>query len=132
MPSVTVQKSIAYSDATTSTPYDLGGTVTIPCSVPYRDYHSLSPSSSTLLIQNGEAPIATGDIKYMLIYNTGANSAYIAIQPVSGSAIFHEIPTGTVFDFFGQRIMDTGNAPGGLIDTIFAKGNTTIEVDIFM
>lgn len=129
MASVTVQKSITYG-----TGYDITATVVIPVSLVYRDEYILSPSSSTQLIQNEQRPVATGDIKYLFIYNSGSNSAYVAIEDFAGDAVMHEIPAGTVWDSFGEDIMGSSSdwPTPSRINAIYAKGDTTLKVDIFL
>lgn len=133
MPVLTINKSIQYADAVTGTQYTLDASVTIACSVAVREYHSLSSGSSTNVLTNFHAPTSTGDIKYVSIYNSGASSAYIAIVDETGTAMQHEIIAGGVFEVFGQDIMSTDYfAPVySRLNNIYAKGNTTIEVDIF-
>lgn len=128
MANLTVVKTVTYG-----TGYDITGTVVVPASISYRDLFILDPSTPTLIFQNDERPVATGDVKYLMIENTGANSAYIAMEDTNGAAMMHEIPAGTVWDSFGEDIMGNGAdwPTPETINAIYAKGNTTIKFDAF-
>lgn len=133
MSTFTVTKAIAFTDPDSDTVYDMQASIELDATVCYRDAYTLSASTSMLIFQNGEQPFSTGKVVYVFIHNTGDNSAYIAFQDDGANgATQHEIPAGSVYDFFGQDIWGNVIASPEQLSLIYAKGDTTIEVDIFM
>ena len=65
----------------------------------------------------------------MNITNTGAASCYVVLwDDTSSDGMAHEIPAGASMDFFGTDISISGTDE---LKYVYAKGNTTIEVDAF-
>ena len=131
--STTINTVITYADATTTTPYGIEASTEVNPSRCYRDAFTLSPSVATEIFKVSTlADLHYASIKYIFIWNTGAATCYVSL--ISGSAGYIiEIPAGQVWDGFGKDIYnsESGAAPDTL-DTIEAKGNTTIEIDVLV
>lgn len=129
MPELTVIKTITYTDPDSETPYSITATKILNCETGQRSRYTLSPSSNTQIVVNGQPGLTTANPLYIAIKNIGDNSAYIHID--DGSNPFqHEIAAGAIFDFFGEVIY--GNVGPDTFNSIYAKGDTELEVDVFM
>jgi hypothetical protein len=129
MPTLEITRTVTYEDATSETPYGLTATIQLECSVAQRNLFTLSASQSTLIFETGRSPFATGKVAYVCITNTGASSCYVAlVDDVASDGMAHEIPAGASMDFFGSDISISGTDE---LKYVYAKGNTTIEVDAF-
>lgn len=129
MPTLEITRTVTYEDATSETPYGLTATIQLECSVAQRNLFTLSSGSSRLVFEAGRSPFATGKVAYVCITNTGAGSCYISLQDdTSSDGMAHEIPAGASMDFFGTDISISG---ADQLNYVWAKGNTTIEVDAF-
>ena len=129
MPELTIYKTVTYTDPDSGTPYTLSATKKLNCETGQRARYTLSSAASTQIFQNDVDGLTTANPLYTSIKNVGAGSAYIWIDDAT-NAFLHEIPTGAIFDFFGEDIW--GSAASGVLQTIYAKGNTELEVDVFM
>ncbi len=75
----------------------------------------------------------SAQVKYANIKNTGDNSAYIAIHSGGAAYSIVEVLPGCDYEIFGRGISNSISSPSGsAFDKVEAKGNTTIEVDVFV
>lgn len=132
MATATIIKTVTYSDPDSSTSYNVTATKEIEAQQCDLRRYDLSPSTSQEIFSNLQKPYATGQVKYIRITNIGAtNSAYIAIDDGTNDATIFEVAPGVDHDFFGDDIWGAGINNDQRIDTIWARGNTSIEVQIF-
>lgn len=133
MPTLTIRKTVTYTDPDSDLPYTITGSVKIDCSVAQRFRCALSPSTNTEIFEFGRQTLGTGKIAYICIKNLGADSAYIGFDDNQGDVSAFELAAGADFDLFGKDIYN--DYPGGTVSriySIYAKGNTDLEVDIFL
>lgn len=129
MPTLTVYKTITYTDPDSDTPYTVTATKVLNCEAGQRTRFTLSSSASTQILTNGYLGLTVANPLYTAIKNVGAGSAYILFDDGTNTFL-HEIPTGAIFDFFGEDIWGSGTAD--TFNAVHAKGNTELEVDVFM
>lgn len=129
MPVLTIYKTVTHTDPDSETPYTMTATKVLNCETGQRSRYTLSSAANTLVLTNGAPGLTTANPLYTAIKNVGAGSAYIVFTD-SSNAFEHEIPAGAIFDFFGEDIWGFGTAT--TFQTIHAKGNTELEVDVFM
>lgn len=132
MSTLTITRTVTYTDPDSSTPYTLTATKTLDVSVSYRKRYELSPSTSTKITAHTLPPFATSKLAYIYIFNSGSNSAYIAIHDGTNDPTQHEIPAGADLDLFGKDIWGAVISSSDELLSIYAKGDTSIEVDLFM
>jgi len=129
MPVLTIYKTVTYADPDSLTPYTMTATKTLNVETAQRTRYTLSSGSNTQILSNGYPGLTTANPLYTAIKNVGSGSAYILFD--DGTSVFsHEIPAGAIFDFYGEDIWGTGG--GDTFNAIHAKGNTELEVDVFM
>lgn len=129
MPTLNIYKTVTHTDAESGTSYTMTANKELNCETGQRARYTLSSAASTQIFQNNVDGLTTANPLYTAIKNVGSGSAYIWIDDAT-NAFLHEIPAGAIFDFFGEDIW--GNAASGVLETIYAKGNTELEVDVFM
>jgi len=129
MPVLTIYKTVTYTDPDSDSPYTTTATKTLNCESAQRTRFTLSSSSNTQILSNGSPGLTVANPLYTAIKNVGAASAYILFND-GANTFLHEIPAGAMFDFFGEDIWGSGTAD--TFDSIYAKGNTELEVDVFM
>lgn len=133
MAATTINISIAYADATTTTPYGIEASAQVNASRGYRDAFTLSPSVATEVFKVSTlADLHYAAIKFIFIWNTGAATCYVSMNSGAGRYIV-EIPAGQPWMAFGKDIYnsESGSDPATL-STIEAMGNTTIEIDVLV
>lgn len=131
MATLTVHHNFAYS-ASSGTSFDLANSKTIQCANAYQDVHALSSSASTLIYEANKDGISSAGPAYFEIRNVGAGSCYVALDVTTSGAICFEIPTGAMWWFFSDSIDGASTiASANILLNVYAKGNTTIEVDYF-
>lgn len=133
MPTLTVYKTITYTDPDSDTPYTITSTKVIECDSAQRLRFTLSTGANTQLLANNSSGLTTANPQYVAIKNVGSGSAYIMFSNPTAGSIEHEIPAGAIHDFFGEDIVsDSYGGSDETISTVHAKGNTELEVDVFM
>lgn len=133
MPVLTIYKTVTHTDPDSDTPYTMTATKVLDCVTAHRTRFTLSSGANTKIWENDRPGLITANPLYSVIKNVGSGSAYISCDDTSTVPFLHEIPAGAIFDFFGESILGTdayGNAD--TLYTIYAKGNTELEVDVFM
>lgn len=132
MPTLTVTHSISYTDAGSGSTYSITATKEVECQNAYRDKHALSASASTAVYDRSVPNLNSGKIKYMEIRNVGAASAYFALNVANNSAVCFEVPAGAIWNTFTERFDGaTVISTTETLIELWAKGNTSVEVDIF-
>lgn len=129
MPVLTIYKTVTYTDPDSETPYTTTATKTLNCESAQRTRFTLSSSASTQIIANGYPGLTAANPLYTAIKNVGSGSAYILFDDGTNTFL-HEIPAGAIFDFFGEDIWGSGATD--TFNSVYAKGNTELEVDVFM
>ncbi len=133
MPELEITKTVQYTDPDTLRPYDLTATIKLQATLCYRDNYVLDATTAKRIIITGTEALFSGDVKYAFIKNVGDNSAYIGIHAGGAAYSIIEIPPGCDHDFFGKNISNSISSPDPtMFDKVEAKGNTTIEVDVFV
>lgn len=132
MPTLTIIKTVTYLDPETETPYTLTATKALICDTAHRTNHVLSASTSTKIWENDRAGLVTANPQYTAIKNVGDNSAYVSFN--GGTVPFaFEVAAGAILDFFGENLLDTDTYNNiDALDSIYASGDTTLEVDVYM
>lgn len=129
---LSITKTVTYTDPDTGVSYQITKTVDLEAAQCDRRRYDLSTGTSQGIFFNLQKPYATGVVKYVRITNIGAtNSAYIFSDDGTNDATGHEIPKGAHYDFFGDYIWGAGINSDQRIDSIYARGDTSIEIDIF-
>jgi|JI10StandDraft_1071094.scaffolds.fasta_scaffold624162_2 hypothetical protein len=129
MPVLTVYKTVTYTDPDSDTPFTMTATKELNCETGQRARFTLSSGANTQIYANNTNGLTTANPLYVAIKNVGAGSAYIHLND-GANPFQHEIPAGAIFDFFGEDIY--GNVGPDTLESIYAKGNTELEVDVFM
>lgn len=129
MPNLTITKTISFTDPDSGSVYPISSTKVLVCDEAHRTRFTLSTAANTRLFTNSAPGLITADPQYIAIKNVGAASAYININTL-GNDISHEIATDAIFEIFGEDMY--GASGTGVLTFIEAKGNTEVEIDVFM
>lgn len=131
MPNLNVQKTVTYTDPVTAIDYTIAGNVTIQAKECYRGKLALLAGSYKFLFKTENSPYYP-DFKYAAIKNTGTNPCFLDMISGDGHTIV-EIPHGCLHELWGNKSYNDQNTVSAtVIDSLAAKGNTTIEFDVFV
>lgn len=133
MATLTVTKTISYTDPDSGATYNVTATKTAEASHARRDRLEIEAiGSATEIVGNDVKPYNTGRFVYCCIENIGNSSAYIAFYDGTNNPPCFEVPAGTIHDFWGEDIWgaDTGSTQRALV-SIYANGSTSLEIDVF-
>lgn len=129
MPELTINLTVVYTDPESGNSYEITARKVLNCETAQRTNFVLSASSNTQIISNGAPGLTTANPQYINIENVGDNSAYILINDTA-FPFMHEIAAGAKLDLFGEDIWGTGSET--TFQSIYARGDTQLEVDVFM
>ncbi len=133
MPTLTIYKTVTHTDADSGTPYTMTAKKVLDCVTAHRTRFTLSTGANTKIWENDRPGLVTANPLYTAIKNVGAASAYLSFDDTATVPFLHEIPAGAILDFFGEIILGTdAYGVADSLSTIYAKGNTELEVDVFM
>lgn len=133
MPTLTIYKTVTHTDTDSGTPYTMTATKVLDCVTAHRTRFTLTSGANTKVWENDRPGLITANPLYTAIKNVGSGSAYLSFDDSTAVPFLHEIPAGAIHDFFGEAILGS-DAYGNVetLATIYAKGNTELEVDVFM
>lgn len=133
MPDLTIFKTVTHNDPVSGAPYTMTARVVLVVNDAQRRRFTLSASSNTEIWENDRAGVVTANVQYTNIKNIGDNSAYLLFDDATTVPFIHELKAGADLDFFGEVVLGTdayGN--NDALASIYAKGDTELEVDVFM
>lgn len=132
MPDLTIFKTVTYPDPVSGSPYTMTARVVIVCEDAQRTKYHLSTGSNTKIWENNRPGLTTANPQYTNIKNIGENSAYLFFDDTT-NVFLHELKAGADFDFFGEHVLgDDAYTSNEELSQVYAKGDTQLEVDVFM
>lgn len=129
MPELIANLTVSYTDPESGSVYEMTARKVMNCETAQRTRFTLSSASNTQIVSNGTAGLTTANPQYINIENVGDQSAYILIND-GANPFEHEIAAGAKLDLFGEIIYGSGAET--TFQGIYAKGDTELEVDVFM